>query len=87
MSKKEKDDILLKLSQAERMLMEGKSMFKALEEDNLKLKRALEQSMTRINRMSVDSDYYVDRLVSEALVCSPLRSLWVQHGERYMHKL
>ncbi|CAN6464576.1 unnamed protein product [Victoria cruziana] len=63
MSKKEKDDILLKLSQAERMLTEGKSMFKALEEDNLKLKRALEQSMTRINRMSVDSDYYVDRRI------------------------
>ncbi|KAF3789765.1 Golgin candidate 3 [Nymphaea thermarum] len=62
-SKKEKDDLLLKLSQAERMLMEGKNMFKALEEDNLKLRRALEQSMTRINRMSVDSDYYVDRRI------------------------
>ncbi|XP_031475828.1 golgin candidate 4-like isoform X2 [Nymphaea colorata] len=62
-SKKEKVDLLLKLSQAERMLMEGKNMFKALEEDNLKLRRALEQSMTRINRMSVDSDYYVDRRI------------------------
>ena len=33
-----------------------------LEEDNAKLRRAVEQSMSRLNRMSMDSDYLVDRL-------------------------
>lgn len=60
--KEEKGEILGKLSQAERMLGEGKSRVKKLEEDNEKLRRALEQSMTRLNRMSVDSDFLVDRL-------------------------
>lgn len=32
-----------------------------LEEDNSRLRRALEQSMTTLNRMSLDSDNYVDR--------------------------
>ncbi|KAK4411453.1 Golgin candidate 4 [Sesamum angolense] len=61
-SKREKEEILDKLSQAERMLAEGKNRVKKLEEDNEKLRRALEQSMTRLNRMSVDSDFLVDRL-------------------------
>lgn len=52
----------MKLSQTERMLAEGKARVNKLEEDNGKLRRALEQSMTRLNRMSMDSDYLVDRL-------------------------
>jgi len=54
---------LAKLSQSEKMLEEWKSRVNKLEEDNAKVRRALEQSMTRLNRMSVDSDYLVDRLV------------------------
>ncbi|XAR54005.1 hypothetical protein NMG60_11028980 [Bertholletia excelsa] len=63
MSKKEKDDILERLSQTERTLAEGRSRVNKLEEDNAKLRRALEQSMSRINRMSMDSDYFVDRRI------------------------
>lgn len=50
-----------KLSQTDIALAEGKNRVKKLEEDNEKLRRALEQSMTRLNRMSVDSDFLVDR--------------------------
>lgn len=63
MSNKEKEEINEKLTQAERMLAEGKRTVMKLEEDNAKLRRALEQSMTRLNRMSVDSDYFVDRRI------------------------
>ncbi|KAJ9681331.1 hypothetical protein PVL29_020290 [Vitis rotundifolia] len=63
LSKREKEEILAKLSQAETMLVEGKSRVNKLEEDNMKLRRALEQSMTRLNRMSMDSDYFVDRRI------------------------
>ncbi|KAG8391888.1 hypothetical protein BUALT_Bualt01G0233700 [Buddleja alternifolia] len=62
-SNREKEEILGKLSQAERMFAEGKNRTKKLEEDNAKLRRALEQSMTRLNRMSVDSDFLVDRRI------------------------
>ncbi|KAL6495538.1 hypothetical protein OROGR_030101 [Orobanche gracilis] len=62
-SQKEKEDIIGKLSQAERILDDGKNRVKKLEEDNEKLRRALEQSMTRLNRMSVDSDFLVDRRI------------------------
>ncbi|KAK2995825.1 hypothetical protein RJ640_006164 [Escallonia rubra] len=62
-SKREKEEILAKLSQAERMIAEGKGRVSKLEEDNAKLRRALEQSMTRLNRMSMDSDYFVDRRI------------------------
>lgn len=61
-SKREKEELLGKLSQAEIVFAEGKNRVKKLEEDNEKLRRALEQSMTRLNRMSVDSDFLVDRL-------------------------
>ena len=54
---------MAKLSQSEKMLEEWKSRVNKLEEDNSKVRRALEQSMTRLNRMSMDSDYLVDRLV------------------------
>ncbi|CAL5397745.1 unnamed protein product [Camellia sinensis] len=58
--KSEKEDSLKKLSQAERILAEGRNRVNKLEEDNAKLRRACEQSMSRINRMSMDSDYFVD---------------------------
>ncbi|KAL2478726.1 Golgin candidate 4 [Forsythia ovata] len=61
--KEEKGEILGKLSHAERMFGEGKNRVKKLEEDNEKLRRALELSMTRLNRMSVDSDFLVDRRI------------------------
>ncbi|XVF73109.1 hypothetical protein PTKIN_Ptkin12aG0175100 [Pterospermum kingtungense] len=63
LSKKEKEEILAKLSQAEGAIAEGKTRVNKLEEDNGKLRRALEQSMTRLNRMSMDSDYLVDRRI------------------------
>lgn len=59
--KKEKEEVLVKLSDMERRLSEGKGRINKLEQDNEKLRRALEQSMTRLNRMSLDSDNYVDR--------------------------
>ncbi|KAL6585807.1 hypothetical protein OROMI_002451 [Orobanche minor] len=62
-SQREKEDIIGKLSQAERILADGKNRVKKLEEDNEKLRRALEQSMTRLNRMSVDSNFLVDRRI------------------------
>lgn len=52
-----------KLSQAEKIVVDWKNRVNKLEEDNAKLRRAVEQSMTRLNRMSIDSDYLVDRLV------------------------
>ncbi|XP_039061390.1 golgin candidate 3-like isoform X2 [Hibiscus syriacus] len=63
LSKKEKEEILAKLSQTERAVAEGKARVNKLEEDNGKLRRTLEHSMTRINRMSMDSDYLVDRRI------------------------
>ncbi|PON56774.1 Golgin candidate [Trema orientale] len=63
LSKREKDEILSKLLQAERTLTDWKGRVNKLEEDNAKLRRALEQSMTRLNRMSMDSDFLVDRRI------------------------
>ncbi|CAN4111521.1 unnamed protein product [Withania somnifera] len=60
---KEKEEVLVKLSDMERRLSEGKGRINKLEQDNEKLRRALEQSMTRLNRMSLDSDNYVDRRI------------------------
>ncbi|KAI3493451.1 hypothetical protein L1887_41841 [Cichorium endivia] len=62
-TKQEKEEIMEKLSHAERVLAEGKGRVNKLEEDNSKLRRALEQSMTRLNRMSMDSDFSVDRRI------------------------
>ncbi|CAL0308444.1 unnamed protein product [Lupinus luteus] len=62
-SKSEKEGILVKLSQMEKAQSEWRSRASKLEEDNAKLSRAVEQSMTRLNRMSVDSDYLVDRRI------------------------
>ncbi|CAO2201618.1 unnamed protein product [Urochloa humidicola] len=63
MSRREKEDIATKLAQAERMLADGKRSMQKLEDDNSRLRRALEQSMTTVNRMSLDSDNSVDRRI------------------------
>ncbi|CAO2163500.1 unnamed protein product [Urochloa humidicola] len=63
MSRREKEDIAAKLAQAERMLADGKRSMQKLEHDNSRLRRALEQSMTTVNRMSLDSDNSVDRRI------------------------
>nr|CAB3480850.1 unnamed protein product [Digitaria exilis] len=62
-SRREKEDIATKLSQTERMLADGKRSMQKLEDDNSRLRRALEQSMTTVNRMSLDSDNSVDRRI------------------------
>ncbi|KAK7389883.1 hypothetical protein VNO78_25179 [Psophocarpus tetragonolobus] len=63
LSRNEKEEILTKLSQSEKVQTEWRSRVSKLEDDNVKLRRALEQSMTLLNRMSVDSDYLVDRRI------------------------
>ncbi|KAH9604150.1 hypothetical protein KSS87_010490 [Heliosperma pusillum] len=62
-SNKEKEEMLAKLAESDKMVGEWKSRVNKLEEDNAKLRRAVEQSMTRLNRMSVDSDFLVDRRI------------------------
>ncbi|KAG6786822.1 hypothetical protein POTOM_008439 [Populus tomentosa] len=62
-AKREKEVVLAKLSDTERKFAEGKSRVNKLEEANEKLRRAVEQSMTRLNRMSMDSDFLVDRRI------------------------
>ncbi|RLM61188.1 golgin candidate 4-like [Panicum miliaceum] len=62
-ARREKEDMATKLSQAERMLADGKRSMQKLEDDNSRLRRALEQSMTTVNRMSLDSDNSVDRRI------------------------
>lgn len=62
-SNKEKGDLTAKLVQAEKVAAEWKSRVSKVEEDNAKVRRVLEQSMTRLNRMSVESDNLVDRRI------------------------
>ncbi|KAF7801277.1 golgin candidate 3-like isoform X1 [Senna tora] len=62
-SRGEREEILARLSQSEKAQADWRSRVSKLEEDNAKLRRALEQSMTRLNRMSVDSDFLVDRRI------------------------
>lgn len=57
----ERDEVLARLSLSEKTQSEWRNRVSKLEEDNAKLRRAMEQSMTRLNRMSVDSDFLVDR--------------------------
>ncbi|GFY83217.1 golgin Putative 4 [Actinidia rufa] len=90
-SRKEKEDILEKLSQADRMPAEGRNRVNKLEEDNAKLRHALEQNMSRINRMSVDSDFFVDRFEFDYFLRSLKLSgvtihIWSQKdGLRFSH--
>lgn len=60
-SNKEKEDVTFKLLHAEKVAAEWKNRVSKVEEDNAKVRRVLEQSMTRLNRMSMESDYLVDR--------------------------
>ncbi|KAK9094545.1 hypothetical protein Scep_026014 [Stephania cephalantha] len=60
MLKEEREELLVKFSQAEQMVSEGKRTILKLEADNSRLRQALEQSISRLNRMSTDSDYFVD---------------------------
>ncbi|CAN7128815.1 unnamed protein product [Brassica rapa subsp. narinosa] len=62
-SNKEKEDITSKLLQAEKVASEWKNRVSKVEEDNAKVRRVLEQSMTRLNRMSMESDNLVDRRI------------------------
>lgn len=62
-AKRENEELSTRLSQFEKALVDGKNRVKKLDEDNEKLRRALEQSMTRLNRMSMDSDNNVDRRI------------------------
>ncbi|KFK37397.1 hypothetical protein AALP_AA4G251800 [Arabis alpina] len=62
-SKKEKEEVTSKLLQAETIAAEWKNRVTKVEEDNAKVRRVLEQSMTRLNRMSMDSDFLVDRRI------------------------
>ncbi|PIN20186.1 hypothetical protein CDL12_07148 [Handroanthus impetiginosus] len=58
-----KERLVEELSVAKEESARLTKQLKKLEEDNEKLRRALEQSMTRLNRMSVDSDFLVDRRI------------------------
>ena len=71
-SREEIEGVFMKLSQAEKISAEGKLAVQRLQEDNMRLRRTLEQSMTRINRMSLDSDYSVDRLTQLSWILSNL---------------
>ncbi|CAN8286149.1 unnamed protein product [Cochlearia groenlandica] len=62
-SKKENEEVTSKLLHAEEIAAEWKNRVTKVEEDNAKVRRVLEQSMTRLNRMSMDSDYLVDRRI------------------------
>ncbi|KAJ7525644.1 hypothetical protein O6H91_17G060200 [Diphasiastrum complanatum] len=61
--RQEKKDVLEKLALAEQKLLVNHQRTQKLEEDVSRLRHALEQSLTRLNRMSSDSDYYVDRRI------------------------
>ncbi|KAI5061017.1 hypothetical protein GOP47_0023522 [Adiantum capillus-veneris] len=59
----EKGELLEKLALQQKKVSESQEQSHKLEADVLMLRRALEQSLTRLNRMSSDSDYYVDRRI------------------------
>ncbi|KAF8697349.1 hypothetical protein HU200_035942 [Digitaria exilis] len=84
-SRREKEDIATKLSQTERMLADGKRSMQKLEDDNSRLRRALEQSMTTVNRMSLDSDNSVDRFWTSWFAC--LASLRKTSKGLALHKI
>lgn len=61
---KELETITKKLGSADTLNEELKHTMHKLQQEVLKLRAALEQSMTSLNRMSSDSDFYVDRFSS-----------------------
>ncbi|KAL4357157.1 hypothetical protein AHAS_Ahas09G0158600 [Arachis hypogaea] len=60
-SRIENEKVLAQLAHSEKVQTEWRSRVVKLEEDNSKVRRALEQSMVQLNRMSLDSDYLVDK--------------------------
>ncbi|CDY52011.1 BnaC06g42910D [Brassica napus] len=72
-SDREKEDITSKLLQAEKVAAEWKNRVTKVEEDNAKVRRVLEQSMTRLNRMSMESDNLVDRRIVVKLLVTYLQ--------------
>ncbi|XLR09617.1 hypothetical protein S83_037555 [Arachis hypogaea] len=62
-SRTENEKVLAQLAHSEKVQTEWRSRVVKLEEDNSKVRRALEQSMMQLNRMSLDSDYLVDRRI------------------------
>lgn len=61
---KELETVTKKLASADALNVELKHTMHKLQQDVLKLRAALEQSITSLNRMSSDSDFYVDRFCS-----------------------
>ncbi|KAL3680815.1 hypothetical protein R1sor_023771 [Riccia sorocarpa] len=59
----EKDAALDKLVAAEQRKFETVQKMRKLEDEIMRLRKALEQSMTRLNTLSSDSDYHVDRRI------------------------
>lgn len=57
------DTVVKKLMNVELRKQELEQIIRKLEEDVLQLRSALEQSITSLNRMSSDSDFYVDRRI------------------------
>ncbi|KAL4375881.1 hypothetical protein GQ457_02G010750 [Hibiscus cannabinus] len=76
LSKREEEEIFVKLSQTERAVAvaEGKARVNKLDEDNGKLRLTLQHNMTRLNTMSTDSDYLVDRRIVIKLLVTYFRS-------------
>lgn len=62
---KELETATSKLASADALNLELKQTMHKLQQDVLKLRAALEQSITSLNRMSSDSDFYVDRFCSQ----------------------
>ncbi|MCO5594317.1 hypothetical protein L7F22_048347 [Adiantum nelumboides] len=60
---REKEELIEKFALQQRKVSESQEQSHKLEADVLMLRRALEQSLTRLNRMSSDSDFYVDRRI------------------------
>jgi hypothetical protein len=63
MKNKEINEAVEKLKMTELKKQEWEQNSRKLEEDVPRLRQALEQSITRLNRMSSDSDFYVDRRI------------------------
>lgn len=83
----ENEELTSKLSKVERTLAEAKNRVTKLEDDNAKLRRALEHSMTRLNRMSADSDFLVDRLCSLQPYVLIFRSPCGFYSWRFFHTM
>ncbi|KAG0629532.1 hypothetical protein M758_1G110700 [Ceratodon purpureus] len=60
---KELETVTKKLGSADALNEEQRLTMHKLQQDVLKLRAALEQSITSLNRMSSDSDFYVDRRI------------------------